>query len=607
MILGTAGHVDHGKTTLVRALTGVDCDRLDEEKRRGITIALGFAPWDLPDGHRVSVVDVPGHERLVRTMLVGAGGLDAVLLVVSAESGVMPQTREHLAACQVLGVRRGVVAVTFTDRVDDLATSLELIEEDLQRTMLAGAPLFPVCAPRGDGLAALTEAVAELARTYTPPPTDLPALLPVDRVFSIAGFGTVVTGSLLRGRLRMGDTVALHPGPERVRVRGLQIHGAEVDVAEPGQRLAVNLADVSRDEVAAGAFVAPPGALLRTRVVDAEIEWLPHAEEPLRRLRGVAFHLAAARCLADVRADTPIAPGERGTARLHLDRPLPVPPGARFVLRGAPTVEFGGIRGGGRVLDVHPPRRRRAEVRAALSANATGTDILVTEAGGRGLSPALLALRLPVPAREPGPLLFAPAVLDAATRNIVEQVARWHRAHPLDPGMPAARVSETAVAERALEAALEQGSLVRRDAHVAAPDHRVTLDDRGQHLARKLMRAIGRAGLKALSKKELLERFPAQDAELEEVLAHLERVGRVVHTHGLCFPGRELRALRRDAARAALEHPLDVTWLKTRAGVTRKHAIPLFTWLDSTGVTMRRENLRVAGPRAREVAAESDA
>ena len=603
MILGTAGHVDHGKTTLVRALTGVDCDRLDEERRRGITIALGFAPWDLPDGRRISVVDVPGHERLVRTMLVGAGGLDAVLLVVSAEAGVMPQTREHLAACQVLGVRRAVVAVTFTDKVDELGDALTLIRGDLAQTAFADAPLFPVCAPRGEGLEALTTAVAAVVDAHQPPRTDVPALLPVDRVFTVPGFGTVVTGSLLRGRLEVGQTVALHPGPERARVRGLQVHGERVEVALPGSRLAVNLTDAPRDQVAPGALLAPPGSLLTTRVVDAEVEWLPHAETTLKRLRGVAFHLAATRALADLRADAPIAPGGRGTVRLHLDRPLPVPPGARFVLRGAANITFGGIRGGGRVLDPHPPRKRAAEVRTALAERPADTTVLVSEAGARGLDPADLWRRLPIP-RLDGPRRFSDAALREAGDALLDRVAAWHRERPLDPGMPAARAAESPIGERVLGDLLAARRVVRRAGHVAAPTHQVALDEAGQELAKKLMRAIGRSGLVALTEKALFERFPTDDAELKPVLTHLERTGRVVRTQGFCFPGRELRELQRDAARAALRGPLDVAWLKAAAGVTRKHAIPLFTWLDGTGVTIRRGNVRVAGPRAKDAAAE---
>ncbi len=231
MLWGTAGHVDHGKTTLVKALTGVDCDRLAEEKRRGITIALGFARWALPDGRVVSVVDVPGHERLVRTMLVGAAGLDAVLLVVSAEAGVMPQTREHLGACRVLGVTRGVVALTFADRVADVAAVRAAVRAELADTGLADAAIVPVAAPTGAGLDALAAAVARVADALPPRDLEAPCLLPVDRVFSVEGFGTVVTGSLVRGRLAVGDRVELVPRPSGVRTRdvlrikGLQSHG----------------------------------------------------------------------------------------------------------------------------------------------------------------------------------------------------------------------------------------------------------------------------------------------------------------------------------------------------------------------------------------------
>ncbi|MCB9535556.1 MAG: selenocysteine-specific translation elongation factor [Myxococcales bacterium] len=395
MLWGTAGHVDHGKTTLVRALTGVDCDRLDEERRRGITIELGFARWVLPDGRALSVVDVPGHERLVRTMLVGAAGLDAVLLVVSAEAGVMPQTREHLAACQVLGVERGVVALTFGDRVDDLEAAAAAVRADLRGTAFADAEIVPVAAPTGAGLDALAAAVARVADALPPRDLRAPALLPIDRAFSVEGFGTVVTGSLVRGRLRVGEQVDLVPRPpglrarDTLRIKGLQSHGRPVDAADAGLRVAVNLA-CDRRLVERGAALCAPGSVHVGRVFDAEVRWLPHLGPPPRRARwGLALHVGAVRALADVRMDDVLRPGGVGTARVRLDRPAPLPAGARFVLRGEPDARHGAVVGGGRLLDAAPPRKRKGPGRAALAAadRPAAVELAVAEAGVRGATP----------------------------------------------------------------------------------------------------------------------------------------------------------------------------------------------------------------------------
>ncbi len=597
MILGTAGHVDHGKTTLVRALTGVDCDRLDEERRRGITIQLGFAPWTLPDGRRLSVVDVPGHERLVRTMLVGAGGMELVLLVVSAEAGVMPQTREHLGACQVLGVRAGVVALTFADRVADPAVAAERIRGELAGTFLAEAPIVPVCAPEGRGLEALGEAVAAVAGETSG--ADLLPCLPVDRAFAIPGFGTVVTGSLWRGRLEVGQLVSLHPGQSGLRIRGLQIHGESVQIAPPGHRVAVNLPDLDRERLDAGAWLGAPEGLVTTRVLDVEFEWLGHNPRPLRRLRGVTLHLGAMRALANLRADAPIEPGQRGTGRVHLDRPLPIPPGAGFVLRGNPTIDFGAVRGGGRVLDTQPPRRRLASVRARLAAEPAALDALLEDAGPKGVLPDTVALRIPVPPLPAGPPLFSDRAEGAAIEALVSKVTEHHRLRPLEPGLPRSQTQRTALEARARGLAVEQGVLLMEAGILRSPTHRASLEGKALALSRKLMRAIGKAGLAALSEKALFERFPAPNAEIKEVLEHLIRAERIIRHGGFYFPAREAKALRSDAAREALDGArLSIGWLKERAGVSRKHAIPLFNWLDHCGATARAGDQRVAGSRA---------
>lgn len=593
MLLGTAGHVDHGKTTLVGALTGVDCDRLEAEKARGITIELGFAAWDLPDGRRIDVVDVPGHERLVRTMLVGAGGMDAVLLAVAADAGVMPQTREHLAACAALGITRGIVALTRADLVPDVAAAQARVAAGLEGTALAGAPIIPVCAPTGEGLAALTAAAAALLDAWQPPPVDAPLFLPVDRVFTIDGAGTVVTGTLVRGTLQVGQSVAVVPGLATARVRGLQNHGRPLTVATPGRRIAVNLA-VPRAAIQRGAVLCAPDTVAEGQVVDVVVRAARHLAGPLHRLRGVALHLGASRVLGDLRTDAPIEPGEAGTARVRLQHPIPLPPGGRFVLRGPADHRFGAVIGGGWILDAQPPRRRAGAVRARLR-HEEPSSVLVEEAGRRGLDPADLARRLPIP-RESGPRRFAPTVVAAEAAALSARVDAWHAAHPESPGLPIAQVqgplAKAALAHLGAAIVADQGA-VRR------PDHAAGLGEADLALARKLMRAIGRAGLDGQSLAELDQRFVhAERPQLERVLGYLLRIDRLTRVGAHFVGAREASTVRQAAAQAVLKGPMDVAAFKDLSGTTRRRAIPFLEWLDAEGVTRREGDQRVAGPKA---------
>lgn len=598
MLLGTAGHVDHGKTTLVHALTGVQCDRLATERDRGITIELGFAPWDLPDGRRIDIVDVPGHERLVRTMLVGVGGMDAVLLAVAADAGVMPQTREHLAACAALGITRGVVALTRVDRVPDVDAAQRRVCAQLKGTVLADAPVIPVCAPTGDGLVALTAAAMALLDAWTPPADDAPVFLPIDRVFTIEGAGTVVTGTLVRGTLRVGETVAVVPGLEQARIRGLQNHGDALTIATAGRRVAVNLA-VPRARIKRGAVLAGLDTLAEGQVIDVAVRAAQHLPKPMHRLRGITLHLGASRVLADLRTDAPIAPGTWGTGRLRLKRPIPLPPGARFVLRGPADHQHGAVVGGGRIIDASPPRKRRAPIRARLATAADPSALLVEEAGRFGLDPITLARRLPV-TPQMGARRFAPGVIAAAADALLAEVDAFHAAQPELPGLPAAQL-RTPLIQAALTTLGDtvehaQGVLRR-------PDHRAALPERFTSTARKLLRAIGRAGLDGLDLDALDARFVHADrADLTRVLAHLTRVERLARVGPTWVAAREAFALRTATARAVQQAPLSIAAFKALTGTTRRRAIPFLEWLDADGVTRREGDARVAGPRATDFA-----
>jgi selenocysteine-specific elongation factor len=392
-VIGTAGHVDHGKSTLVEALTGSHPDRLKEEREREMTIDLGFAWFTLSTGEPISVIDVPGHEDFIKNMLAGVGGIDAALLVVAADEGVMPQTREHLSILHLLHITRGVVALTKVDMVDD-EDWLELVTADvaetLEATSLAGAPIVPVSARKGTGLKELLQTLAQVLEE-TPTRRDLDrARLPVDRAFSIQGFGTVVTGTLSDGRLRVGDEVEILPGGERVRIRGLQTHKQKVETAVPGSRVAVNLGGVSVEDLRRGDVVARPGWLRPTRMIDVQLYLLPDAPRALRHNMVMSFYTGASEFQANIRllGIQALEPGQTGWAQLVLDGPAVVAKHDRFILRQpSPSLTVGG----GVIIDAHPARRHRRfrpEVVKRLETLAHGTPDEIMLAALQRVEPA---------------------------------------------------------------------------------------------------------------------------------------------------------------------------------------------------------------------------
>ena len=514
-VLGTAGHIDHGKTTLVRALTGVDCDRLPEEKTRGITIDLGFASLDLGDDiGTLSVVDVPGHEGLVRTMVSGASGIDLLLLVVAADEGVMPQTREHVAICELLGLERGVVALTRCDLVDEEMREFarEDVRELLAPTALRDLPIIPCSGTTGEGLDALRAALGACTRD-APARTARagPPRLGIDRVFAVRGFGTVVTGTLVGSSLRSGAQVEVHPVGVRARVRGLQSHGRAVDEAQPGMRTAVNLQGVDVDELSRGEVVAPPDALLATRCADVRLHWLATAPTcegitSVEVLTGTARRRAR---LAPIGA-AGFTPGQDHFARVHIDSDaLPLLPGDRFVVRGfARNERYGGTVGGGVVLDAAPPRRRRSDpaLLRELETLARGDacDAVrerIVRRGLRGCEHAQLVRETGLDAASvetlvhtlatagvisvsgDGSLSVATAALERMQRMLLEALDAFHRRDPMRPGMPTGTLRAalpdgvpTAARELALARLVGAGLVVIEGELARRAGHRVELD-----------------------------------------------------------------------------------------------------------------------------------
>ena len=627
IVIGTAGHIDHGKTALVRALTGIDTDRLPEEKDRGITIELGFAPLTLPSGTHAGVVDVPGHERFVRTMVAGAGGIDLALLVVAANEGVMPQTREHLAICRLLGIRAGVVALTKVDAVEP--DMVELAREDVASlvagTFLEGAPIVPVSAVAGLGLEELRTALDQVAATVAARDATGPARLPIDRAFTVKGFGVVVTGTLVSGRLEVGQSAVLLPSGEKGKIRGLQIHGQTVPRTEAGTRLAVNLAGIETEAVERWQWLVKEGELEPTREIDARVELLGGCKRSLQRRARVSVHVGTATSLATLvllEADE-LAPGTDALCRLRLDSPLVVLQGDRFILRGDTALApFGGTIGGGTVLRPLAGRyRRRADAaeRARLVETATGPDKAAAEvrwAGPRGLSPDDLRRRVaPDPAGalagakkagtvlevEPGRLVHT-ATIAALEELALTLIGAHHQARPLEPGMGReelrTRLHGGAVSPRLFQRVLDQlarrGVVAERE-FVRLSTHRPRDEGRGSELAEKVGAALAGGGLQPPRVKELATVVGATERDTIAALKILGTSARAVRVSDeLYFDGAAIEDLRKRLTEF-LEQKGSISaqeW-KDLTGASRKFTIPLAEHFDSQKLTMRVGETRV--------------
>jgi selenocysteine-specific elongation factor len=634
LTLGTAGHIDHGKTTLVRALTGVDTDRLPEEKARGITLVLGFAELDLGDGLRLSVVDVPGHERLVRTMVSGATGIDLVLLVVAADEGVMPQTREHVAICDLLGIARGVVALTKVDATPDdvMALARDDVSAHLAGTALAGSEIVPVSAVTGAGLPALRDALRRAATgAAARTPRAGPPRLPVDRVFAMRGFGTVVTGTLVGAGFATGDAVEISPSGRRARVRGVQSHGSALERAEPGRRTALNLQGVEVADVARGEVVTVPGALAPARAFDARVRWLP-AAPPLRDEIAVELLLGTSERRARIGplGPGPLAPGDAGFARVHIEEgaePLPCLPGDRFVVRGFARLASGGATlGGGVVLDVAPARRRRGDPRllAALETFAAGDEAAALRAriarrglagiaraalrtecaqgeGALGTALGALAAEGAVAETSAGVLLGREALDDVCARAL-RAIEALHAAEPLRAGHPRGALRgrlPANLAEGALELALGRlaaaGQVALDGDLVRGASHASTLGAGDRALAERIVAEARARRLEPPSPRDWSALLGAPEARLRALLQHLERTGDLVRAPGpLWFDRAAVDALReRVAAHLRAHGALTTPDYKALIGTPRRTAVPLMELFDAEKLTLRVGEKRV--------------
>jgi selenocysteine-specific elongation factor len=633
IIIGTAGHIDHGKTALVRALTGVDADRLPEEKRRGITIDLGFAELDLDDV-RIGFVDVPGHERFIKNMLAGAHGIDLVALVIAADEGVMPQTREHFDICRLLGVRNGLVVITKTDTVDEELLELVRIEAEelVAGSFLEDAPILNTSARTGAGMDELKSALREAALDVPARSSEMVARLPVDRAFTMRGFGAVVTGTLVAGSINEGDEMELLPVGVRVRVRGVQVHGQAVGSATAGQRTAVNLGGVEAGTIERGMVLAPTGRLRPAQMIDVQASVLEGAPRPLRSRARVRVHLGAAEVLARVRVleeTGEIAPGAQGFVQLRLESPVVALPGERFIIRSyspARTVA------GGLVLDPLAAKHRgrealqaRTRLLALASADrATQFALFVETAGERGLRREDIAARtgwrdelLDQSARETvesGAVVNAEGIylgsasFERLSRAALEEVLAHHAREPVSRGLPRETLRERLFAHagpeifRAVIKSLEEkGALVSEKELVRAAGHELTLSPSDAALRDKLEQVYMDAALEAPGFEEALERAGGKQGAREhgrKILQVLIDGGQLLRVHQDLFFHRQaldqlVKKLRDYGARSEPERLIDVAAFKELAGVSRKYAIPLLEYLDRERITRRAGDKRM--------------
>jgi selenocysteine-specific elongation factor len=594
IIVGTAGHIDHGKTTLVGALTGMDTDRLAEEKRRGISIDLGFAHL-VHAGVSFGFVDVPGHERFIKNMLAGASGIDLLLLVVAADEGVRPQTREHFEICRLLGLRHGVVALTKADRVDP-QLALDEVREYVHGTFLENAPVIPVSGVTGLGLDELRAALVEAASHVETREENGPARLPIDRAFSVRGFGTVVTGTLVSGSIQLEDELELHPSLRRVRVRGLEVHGGPTPRAVAGQRTALNLTGIDLRELRRGMTLSAPALFESTRQFDCRIELLPSAA-PLKHGAPIHLHTGTAEIEAEVhrlRGYDPFEPGASHYARIRLDEPALLLPGDRFIARTfSPVTTFGG----GVVIDCAPTLRKHESLaRLPQLEHATTPERvrLFASEVEEGARVAPLAARCGVTrqavldcgltlVRDPEPRLVLPEALRAMAARLRAALTEFHARNPLLAGLARASAPVPAYLLDAVLAVDTQ--IVTEKELLRLATHRLALGEAEQQASARMEAHLRQAGLAACTLAEIIK---AADLPTARTLFDLlVKQGRVVRLGPDLFAHADVVDSLRALIASKRGQRFSVAEFKQWTGLSRKTAIPLLEYLDHERLTRR--------------------
>jgi selenocysteine-specific elongation factor len=628
VILGTAGHIDHGKTALVKALTGVDTDRLKEEKERGITIELGFTFLDLPSGIRLGIVDVPGHEKFVKHMVAGVWGIDLVALIIAADEGVMPQTREHLDICSLLRVKKGLIVLTKIDLVDDELLDMvrEEVSEVVRNTFLRDAPILPVSSTTGEGIPQLISTLDDLSKEVEERSSRGLLRLPIDRVFVMKGFGTVVTGTMVSGSLSLGETVKILPSGLEGKVRNLQVYNRPVEKAVAGQRAAINLQGIEASAVERGDVLVHPHTLATTQLIDVYLEYLPNVPRPLKHRTKQRFHIGTNLATASIflldREE--LSPGEEGVAQLRLERSVVALPQDRFVIRGSGVIQ---TLGGGVILDTHPVKHRRYSPPVIedlhLLKDGSGEQILgqhILRSGAAGIAFGDLLNRVAMPPDEiqtslrkmtekGGILLFDPERLkvidlreyDRLKEMTLRQLREFHQRYPMKSGLAKEELRTKLPAELdvklfqvLLNGLIQSNKVILERDKLRLPEHQISsTDEKG--LVRRGEEAILKGGLQPPSFKELSDEWSEEEEEVRSVLEHLVHEGVLVKVKsGMYFHRIHFGHLRETLVTYLKQHQeITTPQFKELTGASRKYAIPLIEYFDQIKLTIRLGEKRV--------------
>jgi len=626
VIMGTAGHIDHGKTTLIKALTGIDCDRLVEEKKRGITIELGFAFLDLPGDRRLGIIDVPGHERFVKNMVAGAAGIDFVTLVIAADEGVMPQTREHLEICTLLGIKTGLVALTKIDMVDE--DWLEMVKEDvanyLSGTFLSGSPIFPVSAHTGQGLPELKAALADLVDTYTPRRRSDLARLPIDRVFTLKGYGTVVTGTLIAGSFKVGDDVAAYPKQTTSKIRNLQSHGESVQQSPAGRRTAVNLPGLEVDDLERGEVLALPGTLFPSLVWDVELTCLASCPRPIKHRTEIHFHHGTKETLARIFLldREKLEPGETAVCQVRFAEPLAGVFGDRCVVRAYSPLRT--VAGGRIVSPLGRKVKRFAQAdleplsRLAGAAREEVIAVQLELAGAEGVSFARLMVQSDLESRElekalgklcdkgeaalvdregkEGRVYVAASVIASLSEGLLAAVTAFHRREPMKQGLSRGELASTfgkalfpKLFHFLVERVLKTGRLAADQELLRLPDHKVSMASDQAKLFDTLKKIYDAGGLTPPNLKDVLEPLNLTFKDAQPVYKLLLAQGHLVKIKEdmFCAAAAFTDLVERVAAYFETAKEMDPANFKDIAGLSRKFAIPYLEYMDKEKITVR--------------------
>jgi selenocysteine-specific elongation factor len=623
IILGTAGHIDHGKTSLIKAITGTDTDRLKEEKERGITIELGFASLDLPGGQHLGIVDVPGHEKFVKNMVAGATGIDIVAMVIAADEGVMPQTREHMEICTLLGVRHGLIVMTKTDLVEEewLELALEDIREFSQGTFLEDAPILPVSSVTGEGLPELISALDQIAGNIPQRPPSSLFRLPIDRVFTMKGFGTVITGTIVSGKINVGETIMVYPAGITSKVRGIQVHNQSAESAEAGMRTAINFQGLDKAAVKRGEVLSTPHALIASYMVDVSFHYLASSKKPLKNRTLVRFHTGTSEVMGYLilLEQEELPPGQTVMAQLRLDSPVAVVKDDRFVIRSYSPVR---TIGGGQVLNPIPQKHKRLkqdvidglqhltdeDPEAIISqqiqqAGYGGVSFshlkIMTNLTDKQLEAALqhlLSQKTIIQTDKQNRIFLHQSTFDNLIQKTVEYLGNYHAHNPLKAGMPKEelkskfpQLSDPKIFNLILNQMIKSHQIDQEENTVRLSDHRVSLGADQADIRQKMLDIYQKGGLQPPYFREVPGMLDTDPNHTKEVLMLLVEEGHIVKTKDDLYfhvtAIAELKSRLVDFLKSNGE--ITTPRFKEMTGASRKYVIPLIEYFDACKVTLR--------------------